>query len=122
MFHITAATTNSLSFSWQEPAIPNGVVTGYELSCQPLRLGISVPQQLNPGPTDQMSVLGNLQPGVTYNCSIRASNGAGHSVLVYADGTTMETGVVHYCVLCMSISHSHTISISQLPMVHLRVS
>jgi len=40
MFHITAATTNSLSFSWQEPAIPNGVVTGYELSCHPLLLGI----------------------------------------------------------------------------------
>ena len=94
IFSITAVMTNNLSFSWQEPTNPNGVATGYELSCLPLLLGIPTPQPLRLGPTDQTTVLANLHPGVTYNCSIRSSNGAGHSNLVYAAGTTQETGAV----------------------------
>jgi len=39
-----------------------------------------------------MTVLHDLYPGVRYNCSIGASNIAGQSPLVYADGRTMEIG------------------------------
>ena len=92
MFQITAVTTTSLSFSWQRPANPNGAITGYRLSCQSLLLGIPTPEPLSPEPTARMTVLADLLPGVRYNCSIEASNSAGQSPLVYADGTTMEIG------------------------------
>ena len=92
MFQITAVTTTSLSFSWQEPTTPNGAITRYQLSCQPLLLGIPTPEPLSPGPTARMAVLADLLPGVRYNCSIGASNVAGPSNLVYADGTTVEIG------------------------------
>jgi len=103
MFQITAVTTNSLNFSWQDPTNPNGVITTYQLSCHPLLLGIPTPEHLSPGPTARMAVLANLHSGVTHNCSILAENRAGQSNLVYAVGNTQETGVVHYCVLYISV-------------------
>ena len=101
IFRITAVTTTSLSFSWQQPANPNGAITGYQLSCQPLLLGIPTPELLSPGPTARMTILVNLLPGVRYNCSIGASNGAGPSNIVYADGTTTEIG--RDCICCCSL-------------------
>ena len=96
MFRITAVTTNSLSFSWQEPETDNGAITRYVLSCWPLLSEIPMPQTLMPVPTDRMATLGNLLPGVRYNCSIGAENGAGLSDLVYAANTTMEIGRFEY--------------------------
>ena len=101
MFRITSATTTSLSFSWQDPINPNGAITGYRLSCQSLLLDIPTPEPLSPGPTDRMTILVNLLPGVRYNCSIGASNGAGPSNPVYADGTTTEIG--RDCICCHSL-------------------
>ena len=99
MFRITAVTTTSLSFSCQEPPNPNGAITGYRLSCQSLLLGIPTPEPLSPGPTAQMVMLVNLLPGVRYNCSIAAVNGAAQSQLIYADETTIEIGKdVHVAV------------------------
>ena len=70
-----------------------------------------------------MAVLANLHSGVTYNCSILAENRAGQSNLVYAVGNTQETGVVHYCVLYISVLPSLPSNFfSQLPMVPPRVS
>ena len=92
MFQITAVTTTSLSFSWQQPTNPNGAIVRYQLSCQPLLLGIPTPESLSPGPTARMAVLADLHPGVRYNCSIGASNSAGLSDLVYTDDTTTEIG------------------------------
>ena len=92
MFQITAVSTTSLSFSWQQPAIPNGAIIGYQLSCQPPLEGIPIPEPLSPGPTARMAVLADLHPGVRYNCSIGALNSAVLSDLVYADGTTTEIG------------------------------
>jgi len=92
MFQITEVTTTSLSFSWLEPTTPNGAITRYQLSCQPLLLVIPTPELLNPGPTARMAVLADLHPGVSYNCSIGAWNSAGQSNHVYADGTTTEIG------------------------------
>ena len=93
MFQITAVTTNSLSFSWQEPETDNGAITRYVLSCQPPQLSeIPMPQPVIPLPTARTAMLTNLLPGVRYNCSIGAENSAGLSDLVYADGTTMEIG------------------------------
>ena len=98
MFRLTSVMTTSLSFSWQTPMITNGVLTGYQLSCQPLLSGIPLPQTLTPGPTAVMDTLSNLYPGVGYNCSIVARNSAGPSAPVYTSGTTLETGTSVYVV------------------------
>ena len=90
MFQITSVTTTSLSLSWQTPMILNGVLTGYQLSCQPLLSSIPLPQTLNTAAV--MDTLSNLYPGVGYNCSIVARNSAGPSDPVYINGTTLETG------------------------------
>ena len=92
MFQITAVTTNSLSFSWQEPATANGEIIRYSLSCLPLLSDIPIPQPLIPVPTARTAVLANLLPGVRYNCSIGAGNSAGLSDLVYFDDTTTAIG------------------------------
>ena len=92
MFRITLMTTTSLSFSWQAPAIINGILTGYQLSCQPLLQGIPSPTIPSPGPTVNTAVLPDLFPGVRYNCSIVARNSARPSDPVHAVGTTTETG------------------------------
>ena len=94
MFQITSVTTISLSFSWRAPTVTNGVLTGYQLSCQPeLLAGIPSPPFLTPGPTVNTAMLPNLSPGVKYNCSIVASNIAASSDPVYAVGTTTEIGI-----------------------------
>ena len=95
MFQITSVTTTSISFSWQAPAVTNGVLTGYQLTCQPeLPSGIPSPPTLSTGPTVNTALLSNLSPGVRYNCGIVASNSVGGpSHPVYAVGTTTETGI-----------------------------
>ena len=94
MFQITSITTTNINFSWQAPAVTNGILTGYQLTCQPeLPVGIPSPPTLTPGPTVHTAMLLNLSPGVRYNCSIVASNSAGLSEPVYAVGTTTETGI-----------------------------
>ena len=76
----------------------NGNLTGYQLSCQPLLPGIPFPLALNPGPTAVVVMLSALYPGVGYNCSIVARNGAGPSDSAYTNGTTPETGTSVYVV------------------------
>ena len=97
MFQITLVTTTSISLSWQAPTVTIGVLTGYQLSCQPeLPTGIPSPPTLSPGPTVNTALLPNLYPGVRYNCRIMASNSVGGSSdPVYAVGTTTETGIVY---------------------------
>ena len=104
MFQITSVMTTSLSFSWQAPLILNGVLTGYQLSCQPLLPGIPPPQTLNTAAV--MDMLSNLYPGVGYNCSIVARNSAGPSDPVYISGTTLETGTSVYVVRTNKYHHS----------------
>ena len=94
MFQITSVTTTSISFSWQAPAVTNGILTGYQLTCQPeLPTGIPSPPTLRTGSTVNTAMLSNLFSGVRYNCSIVARNSEGPSDPVYAVGTTTETGI-----------------------------
>ena len=95
MFQITSVTTTNISFSWQAPAVLNGVLVGYQLTCQPvLPAGIPSPPILSTGSTVNMTLLPDLSPGVRYNCSIVARNSAGPSdPPVHAVGTTTETGI-----------------------------
>ena len=110
IFQTTLMTTTSLTFSWQEPVVTNGILTGYQLSCQPVPpTGIPFPPTLSPGPTVNTAVLPNLSPGVRYNCSIMASNSAGPSDPVYAVGTTTETGITWHISL-----YSHPFSSYEL--------
>ena len=85
----------------------NGNLTGYRLSCQPLLPDIPTPQPLTPGPTAVMAMLSNLYPGVGYNCSIVARNGAGLSTPVNISDTTLETGIhihlPHSVLLCFML-------------------
>ena len=104
MFRITSVMTTRLNFSWQVPMTLNGALTGYQLFCQPLRPGIPPSQTLTPGPTAVMTMLSGLYPGVEYNCSIVARNGAGPSDPVYISGTTQETGIYMYLILCYLVS------------------
>ena len=92
MFQITSVMTRSFRFSWQTPVTLNGVLTGYQLSCQLLLPGFPLPQPLNT--TAVMVMLSSLYPGVGYNCSIVAWNSAGPSDPVYISGTTLETGIL----------------------------
>ena len=97
MFQIISVTTTNIRFSWQEPAVLNGILTGYNLSCQPvLPANIATPPILSTGPTVNTALFPNLSPGVGYNCSIVASNSAGSSDPVHAVGTTTETGIRLY--------------------------
>lgn len=91
MFQITEVTATSLHFSWLEPTNDNGDITRYELSCQP-QLSEIPPFETNPGHADQTTILDELLPGIRYDCSLAARNGAGSSNLVYTSGTTLETG------------------------------
>ena len=93
MFQITSMTRNSLTFSWQVPTVINGVLTGYQLSCQPELQGIPSPTILSTGPTVNTAMLPDLSPGVRYNCSIVARNSAGTSDRIYAVGNSTETGI-----------------------------
>ena len=95
MFQITSVTTTNISFSWQAPAVLNGVLVGYQLTCQPvLPAGIPSPPILSTGSTVNTALFPNLSPGVRYNCSIVARNSAGPSdPPVHAVGTTTETGI-----------------------------
>ena len=93
MFQITSVTTTSLSFSWQAPSVTNGILTRYQLSCEPWLQGIPSPSSLTPGDAVKTAMLPNLSPGVRYNCSIVARNSAGPSDPVYALRTTTETGI-----------------------------
>ena len=104
MFQITSLMTRSLSFSWQAPVTLNGILTGYQLSCQPLLPGIPSSQTLTPGPTAVVDTVSGLYPGVRYNCSIVAMNNAGSSDPVYNSGTTPETGMCMYLILCCCVS------------------
>ena len=114
MFQITSLMTRSLSFSWQAPVTLNGVLSGYQLSCQPLLPGIPPPQTLTPGHSAVVYTLSPLYPGVGYNCSIVARNNVGPSDPVYISGTTLETGTSVYvvCIPCLVllVYHLHLIS------------
>ena len=97
MFQIISVTTTNIRFSWQEPAVLNGILTGYNLSCQPvLPANIATPPILSTGSTVNTALFPNLSPGVRYNCSIVASNSVGSSNPVHAIGTTTETGIRLY--------------------------
>ena len=93
MFHIASVTTISLNFSWQPPAVTNGRLISYQVSCQPLIFGIPIPRTINLAPAEVTAILDNLFPGVGYNCSITARNSAGASNPIYTAGTTLETGI-----------------------------
>ena len=95
MFQITSVTATSLSFSWQAPTVTNGVLTGYQLSCQPELPEISSPHQLSLAPAESGAILHDLSPGMRYNCCIAARNSEGSSKLVYAIETTLEIGTVY---------------------------
>ena len=115
MFQITSVMTTSLSFSWQTPMTLNGVLTGYQLSCQPLLSSIPLPQPLNT--TAVMVTLSNLYPGVGYNCSIVARNSAGPSDPVYISGTTLETGM-YICTIFLCYCFSSYMSFKHLLRMH----
>ena len=61
------------------PTVTNGVLTGYELTCQPGLEGIPQPPPvLSPSMTS--ATVSSLNNGVNYTCSVRAGNEGGISL------------------------------------------
>ena len=68
----------SYRFSWTAPSVTDGVPTGYTLSCVPSLEGIATLTTTTQ--SDQTTAtVSNLENGVTYSCTVTATNSAGSS-------------------------------------------
>ena len=68
----------SYRFSWTAPSETDGVPTGYTLSCVPSLEGI--PTLIITIQSDQTTAtINNLENGVTYSCTVTATNSGGSS-------------------------------------------
>ena len=96
-FTISVTSPQTLSFSWKPPSVTNGVVLGYVVACQSTISGIPLPAfplvvnvtEMEASQPQNGSLTGFF-PGVPYNCSISALNGAGDGLPAYAVATTTE--------------------------------
>ena len=73
-FTISASGPRSLTFSWEPPILPHGVIIGYQLSCSPQRPGF--PETFNQSTRVEATRVG-FAPDTVYTCSVFASTGAG---------------------------------------------
>ena len=68
----------SYTCNWMAPTVTNGVLAGYELTCQPRLEGIPSPPVLTPSMTS--ATVSSLRNGVNYTCTVRARNQGGLSL------------------------------------------
>ena len=86
-FTIIASGPRSLTFSWEPPTLPHGVIIGYQLSCSPQRPGF--PETFNQSTRVEATREG-FAPDTTYTCSVFASTGAGDGPSVNRIIRTLE--------------------------------
>ena len=86
--------------SWDPPlgVDSSGSSTTYNISCQSLKRGIDSPPPVITEPGQTNTTLGNLDYGVTYNCSIVAQLPQILSQPEYISITTMEIGMNLKCI------------------------
>ena len=105
---ITVMGTTTLTFSWDPPDLENGTPDDYELTCDTEMVGIPSPAGFpltvpaDDPPDSVTETLSVFRPGVTYSCSLLASNDAGNSTSVNDSATTLEAGLlstdIPYCM------------------------
>ena len=82
-----------LTFSWDPPlpADRNGIIIGYQLSCDPQPS--TFPRVYNqPGPVNTGTTLNVFTPGTTYTCSVLPGNSAGEGISpAHRTVSTLET-------------------------------
>ena len=77
----------TLSVSWEEPGMPNGVITGYKV-----RYGeVGEAQDKEESTAETSTELTGLKPNTTYSISVLAINGAGDGNVTDIQGTTDVT-------------------------------
>ena len=87
-FTISASGPRSLTFSWEPPILPHGVIIGYQLSCSPQRPGF--PETFNQSARVEATRVG-FAPDTIYICSVFASTRAGDGPSVNHTVRTLET-------------------------------
>ena len=106
-------TSGELHFVWYQPLLTNGIITEYMLQCIPEVPGLPncekrINSALYLAGQHFTAVLSCLKRGVTYNCSLQASNDAGYgpaSHMIFAEGVLITTLEYNYVVisLCMTL-------------------
>ena len=86
-FVITASGPRSLTFSWEPPILPHGVIIGFQLSCSPQRPGF--PETFNQSSRVE-ATRGGFAPDTTYTCNVFASTRAGDGPSVTRTARTLE--------------------------------
>ncbi len=76
-FLLTAHNSSSLTASWENPNILNGVLLGYELRLFTLRISSSPVDAVNVSSTVNQYMWTNLQPYFYYEVSVAAFTSAG---------------------------------------------
>ena len=64
--------------NWTAPTVTNGVLAGYELTCQPGLEGIPPPPISTPSMIS--ATVSSLRNGVNYTCTVKARNQGGLSM------------------------------------------
>ena len=80
-----------LTFSWDPPLLAdrNGIIIGYQLSCDPQPS--TFPRVFNQlGPVNTGTTLNVFTPGTTYTCSVLPGNSAGNGPPASRAVTTLE--------------------------------
>ena len=80
-----------LTFSWDPPLLAdrNGIIIGYQLSCDPQPN--SFPRVYNQsGPVNTGTTLNVFTPGTTYTCRVLPGNSAGNGPPASRPVTTLE--------------------------------
>ena len=103
-FTIANHTSQELFFVWYQPLLTNGIITEYMLQCIPEVPGLPdcterINSSLYLAGQQFTAVLSCIKRGVTYSCSLQASNDAGYgpaSHMIFAEGvlTTLERCLV----------------------------
>ena len=96
MFMSVSTSSKSISFTWNSPLKPNGIILKYVLQCSRLT---EVPKKPNLHQfmgSQTMATLIGLHPYTNYSCNITAHTSVGGGPAVNSTVTTDEDGIKIY--------------------------
>ena len=88
--------SKTFTLFWSAPAIPNGVITEYQLQCS------GGGQVFNRTVMEITTTLSGLLPYTNYSCSITAHTSAGGGPAATISVTTLQDGTVHHTISLLS--------------------
>ena len=124
MASLVSLTSSSLSVSWDAPLSPNGLITDYEVTFEPVRTaGLELPSatrvssflSVDAPQTVLFVTRSELQPATTYSTAITAITGGGASSGQAIELTTSESGKFPFYNTLPSSPLTLTSSSSYLP-------